>query len=183
MIAIMSESLAERLSKLAERQQKLAAGDILFRVGDAVRSLFLVAGGTIRLTRLLPHGFQLTLQRATTGTILAEASLFAESYHCEAGAAEDSIVQVLPLRRVEAAFQADHDLARAWARHLAHEVQHARTVAEILSLKTVAERVDAWITLLGPGMPAKGRWRQVASEIGVTPEALYRELRIRRAVA
>jgi CRP-like cAMP-binding protein len=72
------------------------------------------------------------------------------------------------------------DRARAWARHLAQEVQRARAQAEILSLKTVAERVDAWITLNDDALPPKGYWHQVASEIGITPEALYRELARRR---
>jgi hypothetical protein len=44
----------------------------------------------------------------------------------------------------------------------------------------VAERLAAWITLNGR-LPPKGRRREVASEIGVTPEALYRELGRRRS--
>jgi hypothetical protein len=63
---------------------------------------------------------------------------------------------------------------------LALELQRARSHAEIVSLKTVSACVDAW-TMLNDGAPrAKGRWRQVAAAIGVTPEALYRELARRR---
>ena len=47
--------------------------------------------------------------------------------------------------------------------------------AEILALKTVAERLDAWIAW-HEQRPAKGKWRHVAEEIGVSPEAFYREL-------
>ncbi len=180
MIAIMSNSLVVGLSKLAQRETELAAGDILFRAGDAVVALFLVVAGTLRLARSLPHGFQLTLQRAGPGAILAEASLFADRYHCDAVAAEHSVLRVVPRRRIEAAFAEDPDLARAWTRHLALEVQRARAQAEILSLKTVAERVDAWMTLNDGALAPKGYWHQVASEIGVTPAALYRELARRR---
>jgi CRP-like cAMP-binding protein len=74
----------------------------------------------------------------------------------------------------------DPALAAAWAQHLALEIQRARAHAEILSLKTVAERVDAWITLNDGTLLPKGSWRRVASEIGVSPEALYRELARRR---
>jgi CRP/FNR family transcriptional regulator, dissimilatory nitrate respiration regulator len=180
MIAIMSRTLIDRLSKLTEHEQKLAAGEILFRAGDPVLSLFLVVAGGLRLIRSLPHGFQLTLRRVGPGAILAEASLFADSYHCEAGAIEHSVLRVVPLRRIEAALASDAGLARAWTRHLAQEVQRARAHAETLSLRTVAERVDAWIALNGGTLPARGHWRQMASEIGVTPEALYRELAQRR---
>ena len=180
MISIMSNPLVEKLSKLKGRKQELAAGDNLFRVGDPVMSLFLVTAGALRLTRALPHGFQLTLQHAGPGAILAEASLFADRYHCDASAAEDSVLRVIPLLRMRAALRDDPDLASALARDLAYEVHRARAHAEILSLKTVAERVDAWMALNDGSLPPKGRWRQVASEIGVTSEALYRELALRR---
>jgi CRP-like cAMP-binding protein len=175
MILIISNLLLDRLSKLTEREQQLAAGSFLFRRGDPVRSLFLIASGALQLIRSLPHGFQLTLQHAGPGTILAEASLFADRYHCDATATEDSILHVVPLRRITAALRDDSNLASALTRHLAHEVQRVRAQAEILSLKTVAERLDAWIALNG-SLPRRGHWRQVASEIGVTSEALYREL-------
>jgi CRP-like cAMP-binding protein len=178
MIAIMS--VVDRMTKLAERDRRLAAGEILFRAGDPVRSLFLVASGAMRLVRVLPNGLELTLQHARAGAILAEASLFAARYHCDAVAIEESMVRVVTLRRLRAALARDAGLAQAWARHLALEVQRARAQAELLSLKTVADRVAAWVALHGPALPAKGRWRQLASEIGVTPEALYRELARRR---
>lgn len=74
---------------------------------------------------------------------------------------------------------ADTELAIAWARHLAHEVQQARLQSEILSLKTVAARLDAWVSWHGR-LPTRGHWSAVAHEVGVSPEALYREIARRR---
>jgi len=181
MITIMSQSLIEQLSRLVAREQELAPGEVLFRPRDAVQSMFLVAKGVLRLVRSLPHGSQLTLQRASAGDILAEASIFAETYHCEAVAIEHSLLRIVPRPQVEAALADNCDLARAWANHLALEVQRTRTIAEILMLKTVKERVDTWLALNDGVLPPKGRWREVASEVGVTPEALYRELGKRKS--
>ena len=61
------------------------------------------------------------------------------------------------------------------ATHLASEVQRARARAELLALRTVRERLEGWLAFHGE-LPARGRWIAVANEIGVTPEALYREL-------
>jgi CRP-like cAMP-binding protein len=183
MIKIMSDDLVEALSKLTEREQKIASGDVLFRKDDPVLSLFLVMAGAIRLIRVLPGGLELTLQRAGPGAILAEASVFARQYHCDAAAIETSVLRVVPLRRFNAALRTDPGLASALARHLAHEVQRTRAHAETLSLKTVAARVDAWIALHEGSLAPKGRWREIASEIGITPEALYRELARRRSGA
>lgn len=52
--------------------------------------------------------------------------------------------------------------------------------AEILSLKSVAAKLSAWMALNSDALPPKGRQHLVASEMGVTPEALYRELARRR---
>jgi CRP-like cAMP-binding protein len=67
-------------------------------------------------------------------------------------------------------------LADAWNHYLAREVQATRLRAEILSLRKVAARLDAWLSLHAGKLPEKGEWKILATQIGVTPEALYREL-------
>ena len=74
----------------------------------------------------------------------------------------------------------DPGFAESWTAHLTRELQATRLRAEILSLRTVRERLDAWIGWKGEGLPAKGTWTKVANEIGTSPEALYRELAKRR---
>jgi hypothetical protein len=48
-----------------------------------------------------------------------------------------------------------------------------------MSLRTVSERLDFWLAWNEAGMPQKGLWKDVAEEIGVSPESLYRELAAR----
>ena len=67
----------------------------------------------------------------------------------------------------------------SWSALLARSVQAARLRAEIRSLPRVAERLDAWLGE-GNALPERGRWQEVAAELGVTREALYRELSSRR---
>ena len=76
-------------------------------------------------------------------------------------------------------FDTDSDFAARWASHLAGEIKTARTRTEILALRTVGERLDAWLTL-HCGLPDRGNWKQLAEEIGASPEALYRELAKRK---
>lgn len=63
---------------------------------------------------------------------------------------------------------------------MSRQLQAARKRAELVSLRTVGERLDAWLAWSVAGMPAKGGWEDVAGEIGVSPEALYREMSVRR---
>jgi CRP-like cAMP-binding protein len=179
MIVIMSGAV-EALWDEEARERSLAAGEVLFRAGDPVRSLYRVETGAMRLVRPLPHAAELVIQRARAGAILAEASLFAAAYHCDAVASAPTRVRAVPVARITGALERDPALAQAFARHLALEVQGARARAEIASLKTVSARLEAWLALNGGELPPRGRWREIAGEIGVTPEALYRELARRR---
>jgi hypothetical protein len=51
--------------------------------------------------------------------------------------------------------------------------------SEIRTLRTVAERLDAWLGVIGT-LPERGSWTALAAELGVSREALYREMRRRR---
>jgi CRP-like cAMP-binding protein len=68
----------------------------------------------------------------------------------------------------------------AIARHLAREVQRARVRLEVLSKRTVRERLDAWLALGDGQWPARGAMVTLAQDIGVSPEAFYREMQRRR---
>ena len=130
--------------------------------------------GVIHLVRHQRNGSALILQRAGPGSILAEASLYSARYHCDAWAETAASTWSVSRAELRSRIAESPQLSEAWADHLASEVQRARLHAEILSLKTVAERLDAWIAWNG-APPAKGRGALVAMEIGITPEALYRE--------
>jgi CRP-like cAMP-binding protein len=180
MIAIMSVTVFDRLRAISSSSRDYAEGDTIFRTGDAVTYLHVVAEGRAHLIRHLEGGKTLILQRAGAPAILAEASLHNDVYHCDA-VAETRLKLVLIERRVLARRLAhDRDLALAVEVYLAREVQQARLRAEILSMKTIAHRLDAWLACHESGMPPKGGWKLLAAEIAVTPEALYREIARRR---
>jgi CRP/FNR family transcriptional regulator, dissimilatory nitrate respiration regulator len=180
MIGIMSEPVVVLLSALATRTLLLRPREVLFRVDDTVRALFIVESGVVQLIRPLPHGGEVTLQRATAGKLLAEASIFSRRYHCDAVAVEDSELRSVPMRAIHEELRTNQDLNSAVMGHLAHELQRARSHAEILALKTVKDRIAAWQTFHGREIPPKGQWRTLATEIGVSSEALYRELASKR---
>lgn len=180
MIIIMSYELFDRLKRLPHRHRQVAARAFLFRQGDPVRSLFLVEQGTIELVRYAEGGSELVLQRASKGTIVAEASLYSRTYHCDGIASSSALFLTFSKVRVRNAFHRDAELAERWGAHLSSMVQAARFRAEILARRTVTDRLEGWLTLHDGQLPPKGAWNRLAVEIGVTPEALYREIAKRR---
>ncbi len=177
MIIIMSELITNIFSEAPNIS--LERNETLFHTGDDVTSIYLVTSGQVELIRYTKDGVCLILQTAEANDVLAEASLHSLRYHCDAKAAAPSTLKALLksdyLRRVS------HEplLAEAWAQRLALAVQSARIRAEIRTLKTVAERLEAWLDSR-EALPPKGRWQNLAQELGVSKEALYRELAKRR---
>lgn len=158
---------------------ELPSGAFLFHAGDPVRFIHLIEDGKLTLDRVQPNGQIACFQRAGAGDVLAEASIYARAYHCDARA--HSTVRLRRLRKEDFGSQLDRNptLANAWAAYLARSVQKARLIAEIRSLKTVGDRLNAWL-VENEALPAKGHWQSLANELSVSPEALYRELAKRR---
>jgi CRP-like cAMP-binding protein len=172
--------LVESLAGLPSKRRSLAAREVLFLTGDEIGNLHIVESGEIHLVRHGVAGAALVLQRAGRNGILAEASIFSRTYHCDAVAVVPSIVRAVPVEVVRRRLIDDPALARAWTTHLAKEVQRARLRAEVLVMRTVSERLSAWLSINGGQLPPKGSWKALAAEIGVSPEALYREIGRRR---
>lgn len=172
----MFADIERHLRNVPARELRFEADQYLFHLGDRVRIVHLVQEGTVHLARNQMDGSSIILQRAGPGSILAEASLYSDKYHCDATAISATRTRAFTKADVQALLQKAPEFGNVWARHLAKELQRTRMQAEILALKTVAERLDAWIAWNDNDFPRKGEWKIVANEIGVSPEALYREI-------
>ncbi|MEX3017965.1 Crp/Fnr family transcriptional regulator [Gymnodinialimonas hymeniacidonis] len=162
-------------------QRTLEEGETLFRRDDSVDWAFLVREGRISLRRALRDGALLTLHTTNAGDLVAEASLFAERYHCDAVTEIATTVSMIPKAKLVAHLEnvasSDRLSIKAFER-TAREVQSLRTRIEIMRRRKVADRLDAYLELFG--YPQEGEWVRVADWIGVSPPALYRELARRR---
>jgi CRP-like cAMP-binding protein len=181
MMEIMSSAVVAMLAGTHRRVRSIDPCGFLFHRGDRVTDCFVVISGRVELVRQHANGSMIVVQRAGPGAILAEASIYSASYHCDAIAATAATVAVYPSRAVRDRLRSDAAFGEAWAIHLADEVRNARARGELLSLRTVRARLEAWMSLHDSGLPAKGEWKSVAQQIGVSPEALYREIARRRS--
>lgn len=178
---IMLEIIEPYLKSLRARQQHFEAGQHLFHRGDPVTDLHFVLVGAIHLVRYQSDGSALILQRADPGSILAEASMYSNTYHCDGVAFCRADTRMYAKTSLKKLLVKSSEFSNVWANYLAQELQRSRLRSEILSLRTVSERLDAWIAWKGGNFPEKGEWKLVASQIGISPEALYREIAKRRA--
>jgi CRP-like cAMP-binding protein len=166
--------------RAAAVDRKLKAGEALFRLGDKATGLCEVVSGRVRLARVDRSGHEIVLHVAGPGGTLAEASLFSASYHCDAIASTNATVRVYPKREMLAAFERDPRAMRAFSAMLARQVMSLRTRIEQRNIRSARERVRHYLVLNagadGRTVELGGTLKDMAAELGLTHEVLYRTL-------
>ena len=182
MITIMSqllEDLRTTLPRAACTHRTVPAGETLFRQGDPPKALFVLSEGRIDLMRWTAGGSPIRLHSAGAGETLAEASLFAGTYHCDALARSEARATGFDRAAILDACNADPAIACAIMRHLAVTLREARRIIELRSVEPLKERVLARLSDLADddgALPPGLRIKDMAAEIGATPEATYRAM-------
>ena len=156
----------------------LAPGELLFRQGDPAAAIYKVESGRLRLIRRTVDDHLVILHTARRGEFFAEASLFAEAYHCDAVAAVQSRVRVYQKAMVMDALRTNPALAEAFMARLARQLQELRALMELRNIRSARERVLQYLRLHARdrSIAVEGQLQDIAAEIGITREALYRTL-------
>jgi len=158
----------------------LAPGELLFRQGDRAAAIYQVESGRLRLIRRTVDDHLVILHTARRGEFFAEASLFSDTYHCDAVTAAQSRVRVYPKAIVMDALRTDPALAEAFMARLARQLQELRARMELRNIRSARERVLQYLRLRagihGRSIAIEGHLQDIAAETGMTREALYRTL-------
>jgi len=125
-------------------------------------------------------GAEAVLQVASSGETLAEASLFSPAYHCDAIAATETVVRLYPKKVLLKKLERDPKLGRAFTARLAQQVMALRTRLEQRNILSARERIRHFLTLNlgvdGQTVEFSGTLKDLAADLGLTHEALYRTL-------
>ncbi len=160
--------------------RELGPGETLFVTGDTTRGFFAVRTGRIRLVRFGASGRETILFVAGPGQRFAEASLFAETYHCDAQAVTESSVACFPKTEALNLLQNDATLRLNLTADLARQVMELRSNLTLRDIHSARERVLAYLgARVGPDgrtITIHGLLKEVAATIGLAPEVLYRTL-------
>jgi CRP-like cAMP-binding protein len=160
-------------------EQSLAADAYLFHQGDPANAVFAIASGSVRLERHTADGHLIVIHRARAGESLAEAALYANTYHCDAIAEAPARVIVYPKDAMLALLQTDTAIAESVTAALARHVQGLRTRLELRNVRPAQARVFSYLELLADddgNITLDRPLKELAGEIGLTHEALYRAL-------
>jgi CRP-like cAMP-binding protein len=138
--------------------------------------MFFIVSGEVILTRANKHGEPITLQRCKGGFV-SEASLLTDVYHCDAIATHSGLAITLPIQSLRNALM-DNNFSLKWVQLLSREIMRLRTQSERLSMKDIKSKLIHLIETDGKAgtLHLQSDLKSMASEIGVTHEALYRAI-------
>jgi CRP-like cAMP-binding protein len=153
-------------------------GDYLFHQGKKPEYMFFIVSGEAVLTRTSSHGEPTILQRCKGGFV-SEASLLVDAYHCDSIATHNGQAITLPIKSLRDSL-ADSKFSMKWMQLLSKEIMRLRTQSERLGLKDIRSKLIHLIETEGKNgvLTLQSDFKSVASEIGVTHEALYRAIAI-----
>jgi len=151
-------------------------GDHLFLQGKKPDYMYFIVSGEVILTRANKHGEPITLQRCKGGFV-SEASLLTDVYHCDAIATHSGLAITLPIQSLRKALM-DSNFSLKWVQLLSKEIMRLRTQSERLGMKDIKSKLIHLIETDGKAgtLNLQSDLKSMASEIGVTHEALYRAI-------
>jgi CRP/FNR family transcriptional regulator, dissimilatory nitrate respiration regulator len=163
-----------------ERTRTLQAGESLFRQGDAATFVFAIEQGQLRLERRTFDGRLVPLHLARAGETFAEAALFADRYHCDAVALTDAVVKALPKAVLLAELEQAGGHAPTLVHAMARQLHALRQRLELRNVRSARERVLLALELRvvdeSRTVVLEGPLQDLAADLGLTREALYRTL-------
>ncbi|MFD0917564.1 Crp/Fnr family transcriptional regulator [Pseudahrensia aquimaris] len=153
-------------------EKSVLQGSLIFRSGEKSTGFFHLLEGEVRMIRYAKDGADISIHRAFSGQSFAEASLYSDTYHCDAVALKACSIVKFDKALVLHHLETNAVFAMKMTAHLAGQVQDYRRLLELRAIRSAQERVYAGIA---EGW-LKGSVLSFASQLGLTHEATYRAL-------
>lgn len=160
--------------------QNLVAGQVLFHEREPAQAIFAVAVGRFRLVRYTCEGQMVTFQVVRAGESFSESALFSDSYNCNAIAEVPSRAIAYPKQVLLSVLQERPDFALSLMEGFERKSQWLKSLIELRSIRSARDRLLQYLLTLAQSSTTTLTFdrplKNVASELGLSPEVLYRTL-------
>lgn len=158
---------------------RLARGERLFRLGAEVMSVYFVLAGEIKAVRYQPDGRESIMMRSSAGDFFGESAVIVPRYVCDAFSMRDAALAAFPTGLFREQLQTDPAFAFNFAMQMAGSARRQCSRYERLRLVRARDRVMHLLNCEGGAegvYTLRGPLVDLADELGVEPETLYRVL-------
>jgi len=119
----------DELLSVRHQVKELKKDSYLFREGDAIRGVFIIRSGKIRIEKVTPNGRELTLKICGPGQLVGEVTIFSEApkYMLDARAIEDTVCLHISINDLEEALLSNARLSIAFMKWMGIDQQKTQT--------------------------------------------------------
>lgn len=160
--------------------QNLVAGQVLFHEREPAQAIYAVAVGRFRLVRYTSEGQLIIFRVVRAGESFSESALFSDTYNCNAIAEVPSRVIAYPKQVLLNVIQERPDFALSFMERFERKSQWLKSLIELRSIRSARDRVLQYLLTLARSSTTTLTFdrplKNVASELGLSPEVLYRTL-------
>lgn len=161
-------------------ERTLAAGQMLYGQGDAAVGLYEVVSGKVRQMRIDPEGRDVVVGIACPGDVIAEGALFSSVHDCAATALTKAVVRLYRKAPLLLELERNPRTGLAFMAMLVGQILNLRIRLERRSIQSARDRVLHYLTANAEGtertVALPSTVKDLAAELGLTHEALYRTL-------
>lgn len=164
------------------QKRKFAKNAVICEKGDDCNGLYLIAKGSVRISKITPAGKETLLEILSAGSTFGEASILGQAQNNDTiWANEDSEIFYIPKKDFQPLLEKNPDLYRSVVDSLIRWMNKLNAVIENISIASARERV--WTHLLRlqqeqrmPLLQLNGKKHEVALMLGLRPETFSRSL-------
>jgi len=177
----VDDASRKRLLDMAAHRQ-FAKGEVIFREGDPVPGVFIVATGLVRIYKVAASGKEHVLHLCGPGSTFAEVAVLGE-FACPAfaEAVEPTTCVLLPAAPFTKALHQDHRLCLQILTSMGIWVRSLVSLVEGLVLRDAVGRVAGYLLQShaeqGTSVALPALKKHIASHLNLTSETLSRTLR------
>jgi CRP-like cAMP-binding protein len=166
--------------KILGIERKLAAKQMLFDQGDTAVGLYEIVSGQVKQVRIDPEGRDVVIGIAGPGEMIAEDSLFSQTHDCAATAVTKAVVRLYRKGSLLAELERNPQAALAFMGMLVRQILNLKIRLERRSIHSARDRVRHYFATHVGGkeqtVVVPSTLKDLAAELGLTHEALYRTL-------
>ena len=138
----------DSLDGLINRRRVLKKGDLLYRMGDSLRSIYAIKQGSIKVSALLEDGRTQVTGFYLPGELLGFDAISNEKHPCSAEALERTEVCDIPFAELEHLAQAVPGLQHQLMRIMSREILRDEELLMVIGRMTAEERLATYLLSL-----------------------------------
>lgn len=154
-VALNSNEL-DQLDEIIERKKPIQKGELIFKSGDELKSLFAIRSGTVKSYTITEQGEEQITGFHLAGDVVGFDGISADSHQSFAQALETSMVCEIPFATLDALSATMPKLRQQIMRLMSSEIMNDQDMILLLSKKSAEERLAAFISNLATRFGSRG---------------------------